>query len=153
MTRWLQRITGCGARDVAGEPLFQALWQCPAAFLARCASSSPAAAASFPGTEPSLFLSLLYPDLDRTEMKMGVRFCNLHKHSIFCHIYNKIWLHFLPVLLPSCCTQTSFQTSKDMELKSYSVKNTSRLQIIYRWSHICHPGKRIQKEISMVCTV
>lgn len=83
MTRWLERIRGCGARNGASEPLFQALWRWPAAFLAHCASSSPAAAASFPGTEPSLFLGLLHPDLDRTGRKTGVRFCSFHNRSIF----------------------------------------------------------------------
>lgn len=135
---------GVGARDGASEPLFQALWRCPAAFLARCASSSPAAAASFPGTEPSLFLCLLYPDLDRTERKTGVSLGNSHKHSTLSQVNNTIRLLYLPVRLLSCCTPISFQTAKDTELKSHSVKNTSGAKIIYRWPHICHADKRTQ---------
>lgn len=67
-------------------PLFQAPWRCPAASPARCASSSPAAVASLPRTEPSRFPRLLYTDLDGTERKMGIRFCNLHKNTIFGHV-------------------------------------------------------------------
>lgn len=44
-------------------PLSQRLWRCPEVSPALCAWSSPAAAASFPGTEPSLLWPLLCSDL------------------------------------------------------------------------------------------
>lgn len=59
------RETGGGRlREYVSVPLSLCLWWCPAISPAQCAWSSPAAAASFPGTEPSLFQPLLYSDLD-----------------------------------------------------------------------------------------
>lgn len=62
----------------------------------------------------------------------------------FSQVNNTTRLLYLPVRLLSCCTPISFQTSKDTELKSHSVKNTSGAKIIYRWPHICHADKRTQ---------
>lgn len=55
-----------GGRQIeyVSVPLSLRLCWCPAVSPVRCAWSSPAAAASFPGTEPFLCRPLLYSDLD-----------------------------------------------------------------------------------------
>lgn len=64
------RATGGGDEgECVGVPLSQSLCWCPAVSLAPSAWSSPAAAASFPGTEPSSLRPLLYSDLDRGDSR------------------------------------------------------------------------------------
>lgn len=97
-------------------PLSQRLWRCPEVSPAPCAWNSPAAAASFPGTEPSLLWRLLYSDLGGRDG--GGRWGNVVFNC--CDIFE--FLHILDPQNDSC-----------LQLRSFHLL-TPESHVIFSWS-------------------
>lgn len=101
---------GKGEGECVGVPLSRSLCWCPAVSPAPSAWSSPAAAASFPGTEPSSLRPLLYSDLDRGDgrgrgeggrarFQTDVTYSESLRNASLCHLrlcFSTWFIFFMP---------------------------------------------------------